>query len=60
MKRSASVVRAEVYNDFERLSVTGMLARFWWVGCHSPCTGILRREEQRGAVGNAAPLEMRS
>ena len=32
MKRPVSVVQADVYNDFDCLRVTGMLARFWWVG----------------------------
>jgi len=54
MKRLVSVVLADVYNDFDCLRVTGMLARFWWVGCQ-PCTGILQTKRTKGCGGIAAP-----
>ena len=55
MKRSASVVRAEVYNDFECLSVTGMLARFWWVGCHPATPARASCEEKNKGVRSEVP-----
>jgi hypothetical protein len=55
MKRLASAVRAEVNNDFACPRVTGMLARFWWVGCHSIIPALASFEEKSKGVRSEMP-----